>query len=255
VGTWKLTIAYDGSRFAGWARQPGLRTVQEILEEGVGRILGGADLALTVAGRTDAGVHATGQVASFATDREPPDAFAERINAVLPRDVAVLAVEPAPDGFDARRWARSRSYRYRVLTSPVRDPFEEGRALWWTYPIDRDALDRCAAALVGAHDFTAFTPTQSEHVRFERVVESAAWAEETERILAFEITADAFMRSMIRVLVGTILEVAGGKRTVEEFVELLSGAPRERAGETAPAHGLYFTGVAYGDGPAFEYPD
>ena len=254
MGTWKLTIAYDGSRFAGWARQPGLRSVQEVLEEGVSRILGGAEVALTVAGRTDAGVHATGQVASFALDREPPDSFAERINAVLPRDVAVLAVEPAPDGFDARRWARSRSYRYRVLTSPVRDPFEEGRALWWTYPIDRDALDRCAAALVGAHDFTAFTPTQTEHVRFERVVQSAAWVEEAERILAFEITADAFMRNMIRVLVGTMLEVAGGKRTVEEFVELLSGAPRERAGETAPAHGLYFTGVAYGDGPAFEYP-
>jgi tRNA pseudouridine38-40 synthase len=220
----------------------------------VGRILGGAEVAMTVAGRTDAGVHATGQVASFEIGREPPDAFAERINAVLPRDVAVLAAEPAPEGFDARRWARSRSYRYRVLTSPSRDPFEEGRALWWSYPIDRAALDRCAAALLGEHDFTAFTPTQTEHVRFDRVVESAAWTSESERILAFEITADAFMRNMIRVLVGTMLEVAGGKRAVEDFVELLAGAPRERAGETAPAHGLYFTGVAFGDGPAFEHP-
>ena len=251
---WKLTIAYDGTRFAGWARQPGLRTVQDILEEGVGRILGGALVSLTVAGRTDAGVHATGQVASFEAGREPPDRLAERINAVLPRDVAVLAAERAPDGFDARRWARSRSYRYRVLASPVRDPFEAGRALWWSYPVDRAALDHCAAALAGEHDFTAFTPTQTEHRRFERVIGSAAWLDESDRVLAFEITADAFMRSMIRVLVGTMLEVAGGRRAVEEFVALLDGAPREAAGETAPAHGLYFTGVAFGDGPAFEHP-
>jgi len=246
---WKLTIAYDGSRFAGWARQPGLRTVQEEVERAVGRILGGREVELTVAGRTDAGVHALGQVASFATDAEPPDRFAERINAVLPRDVAVLAAERAPDGFDARRWARRRRYRYRVLTGPIRDPFEEGRALWWRYPFDRARLDACAEAIVGEHDFTAFTPTKTDHVRFERVVTEARWGEESERVLAFRIEADAFMRNMIRVLVGTMLEVASGRRTVEDFVSLLAGAPRERAGETAPAHGLYFEGVTFGDGP------
>ena len=112
---------------------------------------------------------------------------------------------------------------------------------------------RCAAAIVGEHDFTAFTPTQTEHVRFERRVISAAWEDECEAILVFDITADAFMRSMIRVLVGTMLEVGGGKRSVEDFAALLEGAPREAAGETAPAHGLYFAGVKYGDGPAFEY--
>ena len=254
MGTLKLTIAYDGRSYDGWARQPGLQTVQGVLEEAVGRILGGQEVRLTVAGRTDAGVHATGQVASFTLDREPPDRFAERINAVLPRDVAVLAAEPAPDGFDARRWARSRSYRYRVLTSPIRDPFEDGRALWWTYPLDREALGACAQAIVGEHDFTAFTPTQTEHVRFERRVLRSAWVEESERLLAYEIEADAFMRNMIRVLVGTMLEVAAGRRTVEDFVALLAGAPRERAGETAPPHGLYFTGVTFGDGPAFEHP-
>ena len=269
MGTLKLTIAYDGRRYGGWARQPGLLTVQETLEEAVGRILGGTEVALTVAGRTDAGVHATGQVASVTLDREPPDRFAERINAVLPRDIAVVAAEPAPDGFDARRWARSRSYRYRVLTAPVRDPFEEGRALWWTYPVDRDVLDECAAAITGEHDFTAFTPTQTEHVRFERRILRSEWvaepisanpaapgreAEEAGRLLIYEIQADAFMRSMIRVLVGTMLEAAAGRRTVEKFVALLDGAPRERAGETAPPHGLYFTGVTYGDGPAFEHP-
>ena len=239
----KLTIAYDGSGFSGWARQPGLRTVQEMLEEGVDQILGGEPVELTVAGRTDAGVHALGQVASFELDREPPDRFARRINAVLPRDVSVLACEQAPDGFDARRWATSRRYRYRFLTTEHRTPFEEGRALWWPYRLDRAALDACAAAILGEHDFTAFTPTQTEHVRFERRVMSAAWEDECEAILVFDITADAFMRSMIRVLVGTMLEVGGGKRSVEDFASLLEGAPRERAGETAPPHGLYFAGV------------
>ncbi|HEY8467370.1 MAG TPA: tRNA pseudouridine(38-40) synthase TruA [Solirubrobacterales bacterium] len=249
MASWKLTIAYEGTRFAGWARQPGLRTVQEELERAVGRILGGIEVQLTVAGRTDAGVHATGQVASFETDREPPDRFAERINAVLPRDVAVLAAERAPDGFDARRWARRRRYRYRVLTGAIRDPFEERRALWWRYPVERARLDACAEALIGEHDFTAFTPTKTDHVRFNRVVTEARWEEESERVLAFRIEADAFMRNMIRVLVGTMLEVASGRRSVEDFANLLEGAPRERAGETAPAHGLYFEGVAFGDGP------
>ena len=251
MATWKLTLAYDGSRFAGWARQPALRTVQGVLEDAVGRILGGAGVRLTVAGRTDAGVHATAQVASFETDPEPPDRFAHRINAVLPRDVSVLVAEPAPEGFDARRWARSRSYRYRILTTPERDPFEEGRALWWPYPLDRAGIDECAAAIVGAHDFTAFTPTDTEHVRFERVVARAAWEDESPNRLAFAIQADAFMRNMIRVLVGTMLEVGAGRRSLDDFRSLLEGAPRERAGETAPAHGLYFTGVSYGDGPAY----
>ena len=249
--SWKLTLAYNGAGFCGWARQPGLRTVQEIVEDGVGQILGGTPVALTVAGRTDTGVHALGQVASFELDREPPDRFASRINAVLPRDVSVLACEEAPEGFNARRWAVSRRYRYRILTTEHRTPFEEGRALWWPHDLDRGALETCAAAIIGEHDFTAFTPTQTEHVRFDRKVLSAAWEDECEAILVFDITADAFMRNMIRVLVGTMLEVGAGKRSVEDFVSLLEGAPRERAGETAPPHGLYFAGVSYGDGPAF----
>ena len=255
MGTWKLTIAYDGSGFSGWARQPGFRTVQEVLEEGIAQILGGTPVELTVAGRTDAGVHALGQVASFELDRELPDRFARRVNGVLPRDVSVLASEEAPPGFDARRWATSRRYRYRFLTAEHRTPFEEGRALRWPQALDRATLEACAAAIVGEHDFTAFTPTQTEHVRFERRVMSAAWEDECEAILVFEVTADAFMRSMIRVLVGTMLEVGAGKRSVEDFASLLEGAPRELAGETAPPHGLYFTGVTYGDGPAFTHEE
>jgi tRNA pseudouridine38-40 synthase len=250
----RLEIAYDGTGFAGWARQPGLRSVQAEVEGAAGQILGGSEVNLIVAGRTDAGVHATGQVASFELDREPPDRFAQRLNAVLPKEIAVRSAATAPEGFDARRWARSRSYRYRILTAPTRDPFEENRALWWPYQLGRHALDLCAASIVGEHDFTAFTPTQTEHVRFDRLVLAAGWRDESERILAFEITADAFMRNMIRVLVGTMLEVAAGRRMLEDFRTLLDGAPREHAGETAPAHGLYFTGVTYGEGPAFEPP-
>lgn len=215
----------------------------------MGRILGGRDVELTVAGRTDTGVHALGQVASFELDSAPPDRLATRINAVLPGDVSVLEAEAAPDGFDARRWAVARRYRYRILTTAQRTPFEEGRSLWRPGALDRAAMDACVHALVGEHDFTAFTPTQTEHVRFLRIVRSARWEEECEAILVFDITADAFMRNMIRVLVGTMLEVGAGKRTAKNFASLLRGAPREEAGQTAPPHGLYFAGVEFGDGP------
>ena len=172
----KLTLEYDGGEFAGWARQPGLRTVQEEVERALRTILGerGADgepLALTVAGRTDRGVHAWEQVASYAHEAVDP----ARLNALLPPDVAVLAAEPAPMGFDARRNARSRTYCYRVLVRRARGVFTRASALWWPQPVDREALDACAEALTGTHDFTAFTPTETDHVRFERDVWAAEW--------------------------------------------------------------------------------
>jgi len=196
---------------------------------------------LTVAGRTDAGVHARGQVASH--DGEP--APARGLNALLSHDVRVLSSKHAPDGFDARRDAKSRTYRYRIESAPVASPFERGRALHWSRPCDRAALDACARALVGTHDFTAFTPTETDHVRFERDVFRAEWRDEGEDLLAFWIEADTFMRHMVRILVGSMLAVARGRFDVAWFERLLEGAPRSEAAETAPAHGLYLEEVRY----------
>ncbi|HEX7058594.1 MAG TPA: tRNA pseudouridine(38-40) synthase TruA [Solirubrobacterales bacterium] len=243
MSTVRLDLEYDGSRFKGWARQPGLRTVRGELEAALETVLR-ETVELTVAGRTDTGVHALGQVASFDTDVEVPDDLARRVNGVGPDDIAVTAAAVTEDGFNARHDAESRSYLYRVLSRPSPSPFERGRALWWPHRLDRGALDACAEALVGTHDFTAFTPTQTDHVRFERNVLAAEWAVDGD-ILAFRITADAFMRNMVRVLVGTQLEVAGGRRTLADFKSLLAGAPRSDAGDTAPPHGLYLESVAY----------
>jgi tRNA pseudouridine38-40 synthase len=249
VTTVRLDIEYDGAGFRGWARQPGLRTVQGVLEAALAQVLR-EESRLTVAGRTDAGVHALGQVASFETEAPLPPDLARNLNGVTPGDVAVRRAEAVADGFDARRDARSRSYLYRVARTRAPSPFERGRALWWPHRVDREALDACAAALLGTHDFTAFTPTQTDHVRFERDVFAASWTDEpgpwgADPLLAFRITADAFMRNMVRALVGTMLEVASSRRSVENFTDLLTGRPRTEGGDTAPPHALYLESVSY----------
>jgi tRNA pseudouridine38-40 synthase len=237
--TSRLLLEYDGSRFAGWARQPGARTVQACVEEALAVVLR-EEFALTVAGRTDAGVHAWGQVASY----DGPPAGVDSLNALLPEDVAVLSCVDAP-GFDARRDATSRAYCYRVLARRPRGALERGRALHWPHRLDVAGLQACATALVGTHDFTAFTPTETDHVRFDRDVYAASWRAAGD-LLEFWIEADTFMRHMNRVLVGTMLQVASGRRSVASFDELLGGRPRAEAGPTAPAYGLYLAGVGYG---------
>jgi tRNA pseudouridine38-40 synthase len=239
--TARLLLEYDGSAFAGWARQPGQRTVQEEVERALAVVLR-APAGVTVAGRTDAGVHALGQVCSYEGEPAPVGS----LNALLPGDVAALACEAAVDGFDARHDATSRAYCYRVLTRSGRPALSAGRVLHWPHPLSVEALHECASLLVGTRDFTAFTPTETEHVRFSRDVYAAFWERRERDVLEFWIEADAFMRHMNRVLVGTMLEVAGGRRSVKDFVALLEGRPRSDAAATAPAHGLYLAGVGYG---------
>jgi tRNA pseudouridine38-40 synthase len=217
-----------------------MRTIQGELERAL-ETIHRRRIGLTVAGRTDTGVHARGQVASH--PGEP--ARVDGLNALLPPDIRVLASQSADPDFDARRDALARTYRYRILTRAVASPFERRYAMHSPRPLDFDALDACANAVYGTHDFTAFTPTETDHVRFERDVFRAEWARESEQVLAFWIEADTFMRHMVRVLVGTMLAVARGRSDPDAFARLLEGAPRSAAAETAPAHGLFLESVRY----------
>ena len=233
----KLTLEYDGTGLRGWARQPGERTVEGVLREALDAVFPGWS-GLGVAGRTDAGVHATGQVASVDVDRgPPPERVAEALNAALPDDVAVISAEAAASGFHARFSAKSRSYRYRVLARRTPSPLEARRALWWPRPLDLDALEAAAALFAGEHDFRAFTPTETQHEVFLRVVARAEWIRRGDH-LDFEITADSYLRHMVRTLVGTMIDGV-------DLAPLLDGAARSDAGATAPPWGLYLVRVEY----------
>jgi tRNA pseudouridine38-40 synthase len=238
----KLTVAYDGTGFRGWARQPGERSVESTLAEALGSVYRSAG-ALAVAGRTDTGVHAFANVVSFEAEGGPPPArAAEALNAILPEDLVVAHVDEVPADFHARHSACSRSYRYRIWRRRVRSPFEVNRAFWYPRPHDLQRLQASAAMLVGEHDFRAFTPTDTHHRVFVRTVEDARWCDRGDTV-ELEITADSFLRHMVRTLVGTMLE-----QDPDALLGLVHGAPRSEAGSTAPACGLYLLAVRY-DGP------
>jgi tRNA pseudouridine38-40 synthase len=233
----KLTLEYDGTGFRGWAAQPGLRTVESVVGAAVASVFP-KQSALAVAGRTDTGVHALANVVSLEVEGGPKvERIPEALNAVLPDDVAVTAAEHAPDDFHARHSARSRAYRYRIWRPRTRSAFEHRRSWWVSHPLDLAGLRAAASSLIGEHDFRAFTPTETQHEVFRRNVFGADWHDRGET-LEFEITADSFLRHMVRTLVGSMVDGV-------DISPLLDGRPRSNAGQTAPPWGLYLVSVGY----------
>jgi len=237
-------VEYDGAAFAGWARQPETRTVEDVLLEALQTVLRHS-VKMSVAGRTDTGVHASGQVISFETDTHlPPPLVAYKTTAVLPKDVALRHCAAVPEGFDARYDARSRRYEYRVLAGGIRSPLNRHGSIYVARPLDFGLLERSAGLVEGVHDFRAFTPTKSYHRRMERAVRESRWSREGD-LSTYHVGANSFLHGMVRSLVGTMLQVAEGKRDLANFERLLEGAPRSKAGPAAPSRGLTLVAVEY----------
>jgi tRNA pseudouridine38-40 synthase len=243
----RLLLEYDGTRYHGWQRQPDAATLQQTLEAALARLTG-EEVTLIGSGRTDAGVHARGQVANFRTQSAiPVKAFHHGLNSMLPSDIAVLAAAEAPPEFHARKAARAKTYEYRILNRPTRSPLHHHYAWWIAPPLDLAAMARAAAVLPGEHDFSAFRASGSDNQNPRRRVLAAGWRHSEGGWLDFHITATGFLRGMVRSLVGTMAEVGRGKAPPTRLADLLGPGARHLAGPTAPPQGLYLVEVFYGD--------
>ena len=244
----KLVLAYDGTRYVGWQVQPNGPSVQAEVERALSTLHGSPRRA-TAAGRTDAGVHAAGQVVSFPEERPLPlRAYVQGMNALLPEDVAVREATLRPDGFDARRSARGKRYRYRIENGATRDPLTR-RISWQLFrPLDVAAMRAAAAPLLGRHDFAAFQAADCEAHHAVRDVGRLEVAGDPGDRIEVVVEATAFVKHMVRNVVGTLVEVGLGRRAPDSIGELLASRDRRRAGPTAPAQGLCLEAVFYGDG-------
>jgi tRNA pseudouridine38-40 synthase len=241
----RLLLEYDGTRYHGWQRQADAATIQQTLEEALERLTK-EKVALIGSGRTDAGVHALGQVANFRLKSTIPlKAFHDGLNSMLPSDIAVLSATEAPPEFHARKSALHKTYAYRILNRGNRSPVHRHYAWWIAPPLDLEALTAAAAFLPGEHDFTAFRASGSDNKNPVREVLAAAWRDEPGGWLSFTITATGFLRGMVRSLVGTMVEVGKGKAPATKLAELLGSGARYLAGPTAPPQGLYLVEVFY----------
>jgi tRNA pseudouridine38-40 synthase len=249
-----MELQYDGTGLHGWAKQPGVVTVEGCLEKAFATALGAVP-SLRVAGRTDAGVHARCQVVSLQLPRAADLAkLSASLNALTPVGIVITRMVRTSADFDARKSAIGRGYRYFLRTNKAPSPFWARYCWQLGHPLDQSLLDAAAEATLGLHDFTAFTPAETEHIFFRRIVSRCRWRRVPGEpgMLCLEIEADAFLRHMVRTLVGTMVEVAEGRRGLESFQSLLKHGGREAAGLTAPAQGLFLWSIRYGGGRARE---
>lgn len=240
----KLVLEYEGTAYHGWQVQPGLLTIQGVLQDTLARLAGGP-VQVGGAGRTDAGVHACGQVASFSAElRLEPTALRRALNACLPRDIVVRGVEEVPEDFDARRSARAKTYRYTILRRDYPSACLGRRSLYVPCPLDVEAMAEGARVFLGTHDFSAFRAGTCAARTPVRTVLEASWRQAGD-LWHFEITGNAFLQHMVRIIVGTLLEVGRGRRTPANVAAALESKDRRCAGKTAPPHGLCLLEVQY----------
>lgn len=248
----KLVLEYDGSGYHGWQRQEGVLTIQEVLESRIEMMLGGP-IRVRGSGRTDAGVHARRQVVNFyARTRLEPREIQKGLNSLLPPDIVVLETEQVPDGFHARFSAVSKTYEYWILNRETRSAIERNRAWHIRRPLSASPMEACLRRLIGTHDFAAFMAAGSSVKSTERTLYRAEVNRPDPERWVFLFEADGFLRHMVRNLVGTLVEVGGGKLSPEDFSQILESRDRRRAGMTAPAHGLFLVDVAYDTGATKE---